>query len=258
MAQTKSTWFQKYLLPGLVFQGVLIGGGYGTGREIVEYFMKYGPLGGMMGMTISFIMWSLILAVTFEFARKFKSYDYRSILIKLLGPFWFVFEIFYLVLLVIVLAVVGSASGVLLRDHLSIPYALGVSMMLAAIGFLTFKGSRAIEKFFAVWSPLIYVVYVVFLIVALTKFGNLIQANLTNAEILPGWALGGFKYGLYNMCVIPAILFCVRHIETRKEAVGAGVISAAIGVVPAWLLFVAILAQYTGGISEKITTLIII
>src|SRR3990172_3122324 len=104
MAQTKSTWFQKYILPGLVFQGVLIGGGYATGREIVEYFMKYGPLGGISGMLISLVVWSLILAVTFEFSRRFKTYDYRSLLMSLLGPIWFVFEVFYIVLLVIVLA----------------------------------------------------------------------------------------------------------------------------------------------------------
>ena len=35
----KSSFFQKYLLPGFVFQSLMIGGGYGTGREIVEFFL---------------------------------------------------------------------------------------------------------------------------------------------------------------------------------------------------------------------------
>ena len=53
-------------MPGLVFQGVLIGGGYGTGREIVEYFMQWGPLGGLLGLFfISLPVWAVILAVTF-------------------------------------------------------------------------------------------------------------------------------------------------------------------------------------------------
>ena len=38
--------FRRYVMPGLVFQGVLIGGGYGTGREIVEYFMRWGDSSG--------------------------------------------------------------------------------------------------------------------------------------------------------------------------------------------------------------------
>ncbi len=28
--------FQRYLLPGFIFQSVVIAGGYGTGRELVE------------------------------------------------------------------------------------------------------------------------------------------------------------------------------------------------------------------------------
>jgi uncharacterized membrane protein YkvI len=33
------TWFQRYLLPGLAFKAVVIGGGYATGRELAEFFM---------------------------------------------------------------------------------------------------------------------------------------------------------------------------------------------------------------------------
>ncbi|MFC2166246.1 hypothetical protein ACFLT2_14770, partial [Acidobacteriota bacterium] len=214
-----ATSFKKYMVPALVFQGVLIGGGYGTGREIVEYFMQYGPLGGILGMIlITLVLWSLILAVTFEFARRFKTFDYRSLLKDLLGPLWLLFEFFYITLLVIVLAVIGSAAGVLLRDFFSIPYIVGVSIMLASVGYLTFKGSALIAKFLSIWSILIYIVYGLFLVVALIKFGPLIQASLSSGVILPNWALGGFKYGLYNMCVIPAVLFCIKSFETRREA----------------------------------------
>lgn len=36
----RSPFFRKYLLPGLVFQSLTIGGGYGTGRELVEFFLR--------------------------------------------------------------------------------------------------------------------------------------------------------------------------------------------------------------------------
>ncbi len=43
----QSKIFQRYLLPGFVFQSIIIAGGYGTGRELVEFFLHYGPLGGL-------------------------------------------------------------------------------------------------------------------------------------------------------------------------------------------------------------------
>lgn len=245
--------FRRYLMPGLVFQGVLIGGGYGTGREIVEYFMQFGPRGGLLGMfAVTLPVWAVTLAVTFEFARKFETYDYRSLLTKLLGRFWISFEIFYITLLLVVLAVVGSAAGVLLRDFFGIPYFVGVMTMLGAVGLLTFKGSGLIEKTFSVWSVFIYLVYLAFLIVATTRFGSDIGANLASSEPLPGWALAGFKYGLYNMCVVPAILFCVRHIETRRQAVSAGLIAALVGLLPAFFFYLAILGQYPEVVPQEI------
>ena len=63
MSILSSKRFQKYFVPGIVFQSCVIAGGYGTGRELVEYFMGYGPKGGLLGMCIvSLLVWSLICA----------------------------------------------------------------------------------------------------------------------------------------------------------------------------------------------------
>ena len=68
-APARSSFFQRFLLPGLAFKAVVIGGGYATGRELVEFFMGSGPLGGLLGMLLAMIVWSLVCALTFLFAR---------------------------------------------------------------------------------------------------------------------------------------------------------------------------------------------
>lgn len=82
-------WYKKYLLPGFISQSVLIAGGYGTGRELVEYFVQYGPTGGLMGMGLTFLIWAAFFALSYEFARVFKAYDYRTFFKALLGRGWF-------------------------------------------------------------------------------------------------------------------------------------------------------------------------
>jgi len=248
-----SVFFRKYLLPGFVFQSVVIAGGYGTGRELVEYFLNYGPLGGVLGMFLfTTLIWSVLLAVTFEFARIFKTYDYRSLFLQLLGQFWFLFEILYFILLIIVLAVVGSAAGILLRDNFGIPYFVGVLIIFAAIGFLAFKGSRMIEKFLSSVSILLYIVFGLFLIISVAKHGTVIQQKFSEAIIQPGWTIGGFKYALYNIAVIPAVLFCIKNLETRKEAIAAGLIAGVIGILPGVLILCALVAHYPSILPEEI------
>jgi len=253
MSLFNSRLFKKYLIPGFVFQSVVIAGGYGTGRELVEYFLSYGPLGGVLGMFLfTTLIWSVLLAVSFEFARTFKTYDYRSFFLKLLGRFWFSFEILFFILVMIVLAVVGSAAGILLRDNFKIPYFVGVIIIFASIGFLAFKGSRFIERFLSSVSILLYIVFGLFLIISVAKFGDLIQLKFTEAIIQPGWAIGGFKYALYNIAVIPAVLFCIKNLETRKEAVTAGLLAGVVGILPGALILCALVAHYPSVLPEEI------
>ena len=47
-----SSAFQRFILPGLAFKAVVIGGGYATGREIAEFFLPAGPWGGVAAMAV--------------------------------------------------------------------------------------------------------------------------------------------------------------------------------------------------------------
>ncbi|MFC1606287.1 hypothetical protein ACFL33_05445, partial [Pseudomonadota bacterium] len=106
-----TTWFRRFLLPGFVFQSMCIAGGYGTGRELVEFFLLFGPAGGLLGMLPATLIVSAGCIVAFELARMTRTYDYRSFLQVLLGRAWFLYEIAYLFSILLVLAVIGSATG---------------------------------------------------------------------------------------------------------------------------------------------------
>ena len=246
-------FFRKYLLPGFIFQSVIIGGGYGTGREIVEFFLSYGPGAGFLGMLlITTTVWAVFLALTFEFARKFKAFNYKDFFKQLLGKYWFVFELIFLIYILLVLAVLSSASGIILRDEFGLPYFIGVVIMLIIVAFFTFKGSDKIEKFLTYWSFLLFAVYFVFLIVTFIKFGDNIKENFSNFEIKGNWAVSSLKYAFYNLANVIGVIFCIHHIETRKEAFSAGIIGAIIGIIPALLLFTGLTAYYPEVVNAEI------
>ena len=56
-------FFQKYLLPGFIFQSLIIGGGYGTGRELVEFFLTAGPIAGLVNMAVATIIWLSLIHI---------------------------------------------------------------------------------------------------------------------------------------------------------------------------------------------------
>lgn len=237
--------FRKYLLPGFVFQSVVIAGGYGTGRELAEFFLAYGPLGGLLAMVlVSTVIWSAVCAVSFELARMWGAYDYRSFFQGLLGRGWFLYEICYVIQLMLVLAVIAAAAGSIGEETFRVHYALGVLGVMAAVGFLTFKGSRVIENFLAGWSFVLYAVFLVFFVWSFVRFGDDIMAGFADTPVRAGWVRGGVEYAAYNLAIIPAILFCVRHVETRKEALTAGFLAGPIAILPGFLFLVAMAGHY--------------
>jgi uncharacterized membrane protein YkvI len=155
---------RSYLVPGEVFQSIVVGGGYGTGREIVQYFTNYGPHGGLLGIFVAFAMFALVLCFTFEIARQFKAFDYRSFFKILLGENWFLYEIVGMCMLLLTFAVLISAASGVLSDGFGLPAWMGMAVVFAAVGVLEFFGRTLVVSVLAYWTVVLYLVFFVFIV----------------------------------------------------------------------------------------------
>jgi uncharacterized membrane protein YkvI len=239
-----NTKFQRWFLPGFLFQSVVIGGGYATGRELVAFFLSVGPLGGLLGLFVAAAGFSLLMAIAFELSRMTHTYDYRTFFKQLLGRGWFLFEIAFGILALLILAVLGAASGELVSARLNIPPAVGTISLMALVGLLVFWGTSLIEKALAGWSFLLYVTYAVLIFSYLSKYGSVLPDILAADPLDQPWLFSSIKYVAYNVTAVAMIIFCVRHFESRRDAFIAGALAGPIGVLPALLFFLGMAASY--------------
>ncbi|MDR0552329.1 MAG: hypothetical protein LBG72_10045 [Spirochaetaceae bacterium] len=254
MAGKKSNKFQRLIVPGLIFQSIFIAGGYGTGRELAEFFFPYGSLGGLIAMcTVTLLSLSIVCAATFEFARVFKLYDYRSFFKKLIGPFWVLFEIAYLVVLLLVLAVCIAAAGSNLKGVFHVSRWIGVILLSAGVIFLILKGTEMLKNVMSFWSYVLYAVYILFMVLVFVHFGGAISEQLTVIkEIKPGWLVGGASYAFYNLACVVFFLFVAKDFESRGEALASGLIAGVIGIVPGIMLFLTMMIQYPAVVTAEL------
>lgn len=244
-AAERASWFQRFLLPGFAMKAVIIGGGYATGRELAEFFVPAGPWGGLLGMLLATLIWSLVAAITFALARALHAYDYRTFFQRLLGPAWIVFELAYVIFVVLILAVFGAAAGAIGAATLGWPEIAGSVALAAAILATTSLGEGAVEELFKYASILIYAVYVLFITFAFASFGDRIGAGFAAAPPpAAGWLTGGVTYAAYNIVGAVIILPVLRHLTSQRDAVTAGVIAGPLAMLPAILFFVAMVAFY--------------
>lgn len=250
--QQPGSWFQRFLLPGFVFKGVVIGGGYATGRELVEFFFGSGPAGALYGILLAMLIWSVVCAASFTFAHALRAYDYRAFFSELLGPFWILFEISYLALIVLIIAVIAAAAGTTGAMLLGWPGWVGTGLLMSAIVTVCTFGSAGVERMFRVSSLFLYAIYILFVVLALSHFGDRTADNLASGVPAEGWAFSGILYASYNVVGVVAVLPFLMHQRSRRDAVVSGLVAGPLAMLPGLLFFLSMIAFYPAIVDEAL------
>ena len=242
--RTDAGRFTRWVLPGLGVKAVVIGGGYATGRELAEFFLSKGPWGGLFAILFATVLFSIFCSLTFVLARRFQTFDYKSFFKRLLGPAWHVFELAYLLFVVLILAVYGAAAGAIGNAVFNAPVWVGTLVLGASIAAIVAFGNKAVERLFRDVSYYLYAIYAVFIILALWKFGERVAPGFAANPQTAGWALSGLTYFGYNIIGAVVILPVLRHLVTDRDAVIAGTIAGPLTMLPALLFFIPMVAFY--------------
>ncbi len=237
--------FRRYLLPGIIFQSVLIGGAYGTGREIVEYGARFGG-DGVYSILAIFVGFVVTCGVTYEFARVHRAYDYRRFMRKLIGRAWALFDLLFVAMAVVIIAVVSAASGSVLQTTLGWPEWMGFGIVVVVVGALNASGRRGIERFKTIGTGLLYSGYAIFAGLVLWQAGGeLPRALATGTAAGAGTALtAGVLYVGYNLACLPTVLFVLDEQTSSRDSWTAALITGALGTLPFAATYLAILTAY--------------
>lgn len=242
--------YGRLLLPGVILQSVLIGGGYATGREIVEFGAKFGSLGWIAGVAIM-VGFGLMAFLMMEVARRFQAFDYRTLLRQLIGPLYWLFDVVYILLAILIIAIMAAATGEILSETLGLNYWVGVILMVVIVGLLNFYGEALIEVFKSFGTALLYVGYILFATLVISHNADAVANTFSsgNHSLHPDvsiWAIiwSGILYVGYNLAVYPAALFTVRRQTRLRHTVIGGIVAGLLMTIPWFLTYVALMGFY--------------
>jgi uncharacterized protein len=235
----------RLIVPGLVIMAVMVGGGYATGRELVEFFISKGPLTALAGLALTALWISTAAMVSFELARRYQAFDYRSFCRIFIGPFAALFEAGYYALLLLVLSVVSAAAGKLLAEMAGIPEVANSILFMAAVAFVVYFGNSFIEKVISIWSIIFYATYGSMFALVVWKFGPQLRGALESAPLDWLEALkDSLSYTGYNVVIVPILIFVARNLETRPQALAAGAMAGPLILLPGFASLLGLSAFY--------------
>lgn len=125
------------------------GGGFATGNQEVNYFVKYGWYSLILPIFSMFLVgWAHRNALVI--AKDYKTYNYRSYSDALFHPyekyFSFVFELGYILLFTFAVSSSIAGSGSLLQNAIGLPYYIGIVLIGSLLIVLTIAGGEAVIK----------------------------------------------------------------------------------------------------------------
>ena len=241
-----------YLVPGAVLQSVNVGGGYGTGRELVEFFGRHGIGNGLLGMALATTIMAMTFALSLALAQHYRAYDYRSFFRVLLGRAWFLYEIIVVLLIILVLAVIGAAAGAIIEERLGLPSLAGGALLLVLVVLLNFWGRDVLTRTLAAWSLFLYAVFLAYFVATVAQLGPQMRSVPLEFSVDSGWLISALQYALYNISAIPIVLYAARAIETRRQAVTAGLVGGLIVMFPALLFHLSFLGAWPVVIDQPL------
>ncbi len=240
-----------YLTPPAVFVAVLIGGGYGTGREVVQFFSRHGLYQGLLGIALATVLFAVTFGLTFDLARRSQSYDYVGFFRVLIGRFWWLFEVLYLALALLVLSVLGAAADEMIRSEYGASENVGILITLALIALMVFFGRVVLERILTGWTLAMYLVFAAYFTLIFSALG-VDTLQLETADLGAAGLVSGALYVMYNAALAPVLLFATRGIETRREAYLSGLVTAVILMLPATLFHLSFSLSDSGVFQQPL------
>jgi uncharacterized membrane protein YkvI len=227
--------FKKVVTYAGAFIAFLIGSGFATGQEVLQYFTSYGYLGVAGGLVTLVLLWYVgVSFITAGFDHDFKkgSDIFNYYCGKKLGTFFDYFSILFIYLSFIVMVAGASAT---FNQHFGIPNFVGGVTMAVLACITVLLGLNKLVDIIGKIGPTIVIISIVLGIVSI--FGNLEglkeaavsipEMKMTRAST--NWLFAAGSYVGFCMLWLAGFLASIgSNADNRKELV-LGASTGAIG-----------------------------
>lgn len=235
----------------------LIGSGFATGQEILQYFTSYGYW-GVFGTGLLVLVLMTYVAVEFFVVGQAKKFERPSMIFhyycgKHLGTF---FDFFSILFVFLSFTVMVAGAGAVFEEHYGLSrYAGGIGLAVV-VGISVWFGLKSLVDVIGKIGPLIVVVAIALGLLGILRNpggvaeGNALLAGMELTQASTNWFMAGLSYVGFCMLWLAAFLTALgKTARSRKEASSgalAGSIAFSVACIVVGLGLLANIAEVGG------------
>ncbi|WP_078381282.1 YkvI family membrane protein [Sutcliffiella halmapala] len=190
---------------GAVYVGTIVGAGFATGKEIVQFFTQYGWI-GFFSILISGFLFIWLGTKMMLVAKRIQATSYKEFNEYLFGvATGTVVNLFMLVILICVGAVMLSGAGAVFEEQLGWPFQLGLILTIGLAVLVVFFGVKGLVGINVIVVPVMVVFSMIIAGNALVDHGLSFLALSPQQDAWKGW-ISPITYVAFNLAMAQPVL----------------------------------------------------
>lgn len=217
---------------GGAFVATIIGSGFASGQELVQFFTVYGIGGAVGAAVISFLIYVLFTRELFAFGQDLPAEKHTAFFTVYFGEKigalldWFCAIYIYGVFFVLL-----SGAGATLNQYYGWDHSVGSMLMAVLCGITVLLGLKKLVDLIGVVGPVLVLATILIGVYALVKnFGNIravdeLLPTMNFMKAAPNWVIAGVLYPCFSFLTLTPVLPSMSAtIPNRKTANAAAVL----------------------------------
>lgn len=210
----------------LAYVGAVIGAGFASGQEVLQYFVSHG-IWGIPGAIIATVLFALTGMIVLQLGAKYDANSHETVFEKI-APTWLhkFLDIGLSLTLIVVGIVMIAGAGSNLEQQFGLPVWIGSFACAALVIIVGFMDISKVVNVISAATPVlllfVFGIAIYSIVTANTDFATVERVVQTVDSATPNWFLSTINYvALAVMCGV-SMAFVIGGDEDKPKVAGAG------------------------------------
>ena len=238
------------------FMGIIVGAGFASGQEILQYFTSFGLLGAA-GAIVSTALFAYLGMILTRLGSRMKTTSHKEVIYKISGRYLGILVDYIIIFTLFGVGVVMIAgAGSNLNQQFGLPPFIGSLLMIVLVMLTVMLNVDKVVGIIGSITPFLVVAVIIVSIYSLvtmdSSFADLNSTALAVKTTLPNWFISSINYVSFNIAVGASMALVMGGSEKNEKVAAWGGLLGGLGLgILILLIHLAIFAKIeTVGDSE--------
>jgi uncharacterized membrane protein YkvI len=219
---------------GMAFIGAIIGAGFASGQETLQYYTSFGMM-GTVGAVLATVLYAYIGMSLVKVGSRMKALSHKEVFYRISGrTLGAIIDFVIIITLFGVGAVMIAGAGSNLNQQFGVPHSVGILLMIALV-FIS--GLVNVDRFISIIGTITpFLIIMVVIVSAYSIFtmehsiAYLNEVALQTETTLPNWFIASINHVFFNIAVGAAIGLVMGGAEPNEKIASRGGFIGGLGV----------------------------